>query len=75
MAEPVDARYKTELHRNPAALARNRGQARPRRPRDRHLRMGRTVQRRTDPHDELDDLTPAEVKTAYNRDLDQADAA
>ena len=50
MAESVIGLFKTELHRNPAALAaQRRPLARPRRPRDRHLRMGRVVQRGTPP--------------------------
>lgn len=75
MAESVNALYKTELHRNPAELARNGG----------HWRglddleiatcgwVGWFNEERI--HGELDDLTPAEVETAYYRDLNQADAA
>ena len=50
MAESVIGLFKTELHRNPAALAdQRRPLARPRRPRDRHLRVGVVVQRRALP--------------------------
>jgi putative transposase len=75
MAEAVNALYKTELHRNPAALARNGG----------HWRGLDDLEVATCGwvewfneeriHGELDDLTPAEVETAYYRELDQAHAA
>ena len=46
MAESVMGLFKTELHRNPAALApKRRTLEGPRRPRDRHLRLGLVVQR------------------------------
>jgi len=75
MAESVNALYKTELHRNPAALARNGG----------HWRGLDDLEIATCGwvewfnserlHGELDDATPAEVEAAYYRDLAQADAA
>ena len=47
MAESVMGIFKTELHRNPAVLSRQRRSlARARRPRDRHVRVGLVVQRR-----------------------------
>ena len=75
MAESVNALYKTELHRNPAALRANGG----------HWRglddleiatcgwVGWFNEERF--HGELDDLTPAEVETAYYRDHAHAEAA
>ncbi len=50
LAETTIGLFKTELHRNPAALARERRSvARLRRSRHRHLRMVVVVQRRTHP--------------------------
>jgi len=75
LAESVNALYKTELHRNPAALARNGG---PWRGLD-DLELatcgwvGWFNEDRL--HSELGDVTPAEVEAAYYRDRDQADAA
>jgi len=75
MAESINALYKTELHRNPAMLARNGG---PWRSLD-DLEIATCGwvewfnQERL--HGELDNLTPAEVETAHYRDLGQADAA
>ena len=75
MAESVNALFKTELHRNPAALAANNG----------HWRglddleiatcgwVGWFNTERL--HGELDDCTPAEVEAAYYRRLAQAQAA
>jgi len=75
MAESVNALYKTELHRNPAALAANGG----------HWKglddlevatcgwVGWFNEERL--HGELDDATPAEFEAAYYRDLAQAEAA
>ncbi len=75
MAEAVNALYKTELHRNPAALADNGG---PWRGLD-DLEIATCGwvawfnEHRL--HGELDDLTPAEVEDAYYRDQSQATAA
>ena len=75
MAESVNALYKTELHRNPAALAANGG----------HWKglddleiatcgwVGWFNEDRL--HSELDDATPAEFEDAHYRDLAQAKAA
>lgn len=75
MAESVIGLYKTELHRNPAALAANGG----------HWRGLDDLEIATCGwvswfneerfHGELDDLTPAEVEDAYYRRLAQATAA
>jgi transposase InsO family protein len=75
MAESVNALYKTELHRNPAALARNGGHWRGLD--DLEIATCGWVEWFNEEriHGELDDLTPAEIETAYYRDLDQADAA
>ena len=75
MAESVNALYKTELHRNPAMLARNGG---PWRGLDdlEIATCGWVEWFNTERiHGELDDLSPAEVEAAYYRDRDQADAA
>lgn len=75
MAESVNALYKTELHRNPAALATNGG---PWRGLD-DLEIATCGwvawfnEERL--HGELHDLTPAEVEDAYYRDQSQATAA
>ena len=75
MAESVIGLFKTELHRNPAALARNGG----------HWRglddlelatcawVGWFNEERF--HGELDDLTPAEVEAGYYLHQSQASAA
>jgi hypothetical protein len=75
MAESVNALYKTELHRNPAALRANGG----------HWRglddleiatcgwVGWFNEERF--HGELDDLTPAEVEADYYRHHSQPTAA
>jgi transposase InsO family protein len=75
MAESVNALFKTELHRNPAALAANGG----------HWKglddlevatcgwVGWFNEERL--HSELDDCTPAEVEAAHYRALAQANAA
>jgi putative transposase len=75
MAEAVNALYKTELHRNPAALARNGGHWRGLD--DLEIATCGWVEWFNEEriHGELDDLTPAEVETAHYRDLDKADAA
>jgi putative transposase len=75
MAESVFALFKTELHRNPAALARNGG----------HWRGLDDLEIATCGwvawfneerfHGELDDLTPAEVEDNYYRHQSQADVA
>ena len=75
MAESVNALYKTELHRNPAALAANGG----------HWKGLDDLEAATSGwvswfnedrlHSELGDATPAEFEAAHYRDLDQAQAA
>lgn len=75
MAESVNALYKTELHRNPAALAANGG----------HWRGLDDLEIATSGwvrwfneerlHGELDDCTPAEVEATHYRHLSQAQAA
>jgi putative transposase len=75
MAEAVNALYKTELHRNPAALAANGG----------HWRGLDDLEIATSGwvgwfnterlHSELDDVTPAEFEAAHYRRLAHADAA
>lgn len=75
MAESVIGLFKTELHRNPAALAQNGG---PWRGLD-DLEIATCAwvswfnEERF--HGELDDLTPAEVEEAYYRALGQAQVA
>jgi transposase InsO family protein len=74
MAESVIGLFKTELHRNPAALAQNgapwRGLD------DLEIATCGWVSWFNDEriHGELDDLTPAEVEDAY-RDKSQPEAA
>jgi putative transposase len=75
MAESVNALFKTELHRNPAALAANGG----------HWRGLDDLEVATCAwvswfneerlHGELDDRTPAEVEADYYRSQSQATAA
>ncbi len=75
MAESVIGLFKTELHRNPATLARNSG----------HWRGLDDLEIATCGwvswfnqeryHGELGDLTPAEFEEAYYRRNDQAPAA
>jgi len=75
MAESVNGLFKTELHRNPAALAANGG----------HWRGLDDLEIATCGwvswfneerfHGELDDLTPAEFESAYYRRLAQTTAA
>ena len=75
MAESVIGLFKTELHRNPAVLARNGG----------HWRGHHDLEIATCGwvswfneqrfHGELGDLTPAEVEDTYYRHLDQASVA
>ena len=75
MAESVIGLFKTELHRNPAALAANGGTG-----------AASTISRSPPAdgsawfneerfHGELDDLTPAEIEAAYYRHQSQPDAA
>jgi putative transposase len=67
--------FKTELHRNPAALADNGVPlARPRRPRDRAPCGWVSWFNEERIHGELDDLTPAEVEADY-RHRSQPEAA
>lgn len=75
MAESVNALYKTELHRNPAALAANGGYWKGLD--DLEVAtcgwVGWFNEQRL--HGELDDATPAEVEAAYYRAHGQAHAA
>jgi len=75
MAESVNALYKTELHRNPAALRANGGHWKGLD--DLEIATCRWVswfnQERL--HGELGDVTPAQDEAAYYRDLGQAHAA
>ena len=75
MAESVNALYKTELHRNPAMLARNGGPWRSLD--DLEIATSGWVEWFNEErlHGELDNLTPSEVETAHYRHLGQADAA
>lgn len=75
MAESVNALYKTELHRNPAALAANGGHWKGLD--DLEIATCRWVSWFNEDriHGELDDATPAEVEAAHYRDLGQAQAA
>ena len=75
MAESVNALYKTELHRNPAALATNGGPWRGLD--DLEIATCGWVSWFNDErlHGELDDHTPAEVEADYYRDLAHAHAA
>jgi putative transposase len=75
MAESVFALFKTELHRNPAALARNGGHWRGLD--DLEIATCGWVSWFNDErlHGELDDLTPAEVEDAYYRHQSQPTAA
>ncbi len=75
MAETTIGLFKTELHRNPAALATNGGPWRGLD--DLEIATCGWVGWFNDDrlHSELDDLTPAEVEAAHYRDLDQAHAA
>jgi transposase InsO family protein len=75
MAESVNALYKTELHRNPAALATNGGPWRGLD--DLEIATCGWVSWFNDErlHGELADHTPAEVEADYYRDLAQATAA
>ena len=75
MAEAVNALYKAELHRNPAALAANGG------PwhglDDLEVATCGWVSWFNEErlHGELDDLTPAEIEAGYYRDHPRAAAA
>ncbi len=75
MAESINALYKTELHRNPAALGANGGQWRGLA--DLEIAtcgwVGWFNEERL--HGELGDLTPAELEAAHYVDLAQAQAA
>ena len=75
MAETTIGLFKTELHRNPAALAQNGGPWRGLD--DLEIATCGWVSWFNEErfHGELDDLTPAEVEEAYYRDLGQASAA
>lgn len=75
MAESVNALYKTELHRNPAALAAAGGHWRGLD--DLEIATCGWVQWFNEEriHGELDDCSPAEVEAAYYRRLDQTRAA
>jgi len=75
MAESVIGLFKTELHRNPAALARNGGPWRGLD--DLDIATCGWVSWFNDErlHGELDDLTPAEVEETYYRQRSHADAA
>lgn len=75
MAESINALYKTELHRNPAALRTNGGPWRGLD--DLELATCRWVSWFNEErlHGELGDLTPAEIEAAHYVDLCQAQAA
>lgn len=75
MAEAVNALYKTELHRNPAALATNGGPWRGLD--DLEVATCGWVSWFNDErlHGELDDLTPAEFEAGYYGDHPHRDAA
>jgi putative transposase len=75
MAESVFALFKTELHRNPAALARNGGHWKGLD--DLEIATCAWVSWFNDErlHGELDDLTPTEVEDAYYRHQSQPTAA
>jgi putative transposase len=75
MAESVIGLFKTELHRNPAALARNGGQWRGLD--DLEIATCGWVSWFNEErfHGELDDLTPAEVEDNYYRHQSQPSAA
>jgi putative transposase len=75
MAEAVNALYKTELHRNPAALTDNGGPWRGLD--DLEIATSGWVAWFNDErlHGELGDLTPAEFEDAYYRDQSRAVAA
>ena len=74
MAEAVNALYKTELHRNPAALAANGGHWKGLD--DLEIATCGWVKWFNDErlHSELDDAAPAEVEAAHYRRLAQANA-
>ena len=75
MAESVIGLFKTELHRNPAALATNGGPWRGLD--DLEIATCGWVSWFNDQrvHGELDDLTPAEIEQAHYRDKSQPIAA
>ena len=75
LAESVIGLFKTELHRNPAVLARNGGHWRGLD--DLEIATCGWVSWFNDArlHGELDDHTPAEIEAAYYRDHPQAPAA
>ncbi len=75
MAEATIGLFKTELHRNPAALASNGGPWRGLD--DLEIATCGWVSWFNEEriHGELEDLTPAEVEDAHSRSLTDADAA
>ena len=75
MAESINALYKTELHRNPAALAANGGPWRSLD--DLEIATCGWVSWFNEErlHGELDDLTPTEVEAAHYRHQSQPTAA
>jgi putative transposase len=75
MAEEVNALYKTELHRNPAALTTNGGPWRGLADLEIATSGGVAWFNEERLRGELDDLTPAEVEDAYYSDQSQATAA
>ena len=75
MAEASNALYKTELHRNPAAIAANGGPWKGLDDLEAATCGWVSWFNEERLHGELDDLTPAEVEAAYYRDQPHADAA
>ena len=75
MAEASNALYKTELHRNPAAIAANGGPWKDLDDLEAATCGWVSWFNEERLHGELDDLTPAEVEAAYYRDHPHADAA
>jgi putative transposase len=75
MAESVNALYKTELHRNPAALTTNGGPWRGLDDLEIATAGWVTWFNEDRLHGELNDLTPAEVEDLYYRSQPQPTAA
>ena len=76
MAESVIGLFKTELHRNPAALVRNGGPWRGLDDLDEIATCGWVAWFNEERfHGELDDSTPADVEDAYYRHRSQPHAA